>query len=71
MDIRIIIRIHDLIQSNRTGNPKELSSKLGISERSVYNYVSFMRKDLKAPIAFNYNKRSYEYVEECMLRFVS
>jgi len=69
MDIRIIIRIHDCINNGCTGSPKELSDKLGISERTLYNYIAFMKVDLKAPIAFNGNKRSYEYVGECALRF--
>lgn len=69
MDIRIIIRIHDCIQNGYTGNPKELSQKLGVSERTLYNYISFMKLDLKAPITFNTEKRSYEYVGECLLNF--
>ncbi|MFY7741567.1 MAG: HTH domain-containing protein [Flavobacterium sp.] len=71
MDIRIIIRIHDCIQNGYTGNPKELSQKLGISERTLYNYISFMRQDLNAPIVFNTDKRSYEYVGECLLKFLN
>jgi hypothetical protein len=29
-----------------------------------------MKQDLKAPIVFNGDKRSYEYFGECGLRFV-
>ena len=70
MDIRIIIRIHDCILKGYTGTPKEFSSKLGVSERTLYNYISFMKQDLKAPIIFNGDRRSYEYLGECGLRFV-
>ena len=69
MDIRIIIRIHDCVKNGCTGSPKELSDKLGISERTLYNYIAFMKVDLNAPIVFNGNKRSYEYVGECELKF--
>lgn len=70
MDIKIIIRIHDCIQNGYTGNPKELSRKLGVSERTLYNYISFMKNELKAPIVFNTDRRSYEYVGECRLMFM-
>ncbi len=69
MDIRIIIRIHNCIQRNHTGSPKDFSRKLGISERTLYNYISFMRNDLKAPIEFCKEKRSYGYQQECFLKF--
>lgn len=69
MDIRIIIKIHDLISIRQTGTPKELSIKLGISERSVYNYLNYMRKELEAPIIFSTHKQNYEYKGECKLNF--
>lgn len=47
-----------------TGSPKTLASKLSISERSVYNYISFMKQELHAPIVYDYNKLSYIYSEE-------
>lgn len=69
MDIRIVIKIHDLIGIKQTGTPKELSEKLGISERSVYNYLNFMKKELDAPIFFSTYKQNYEYKGECKLNF--
>lgn len=64
MDIRIIIRIDALISKEMTGSPKKLASKLAISERSVYNYVSFMKKELNAPIIYDYSKQTYIYSQE-------
>jgi len=52
MDIRIIIRIHELITRRQTGTPKELAEKLEVSERTVYSYVAYMREELKAPIVY-------------------
>jgi predicted DNA-binding transcriptional regulator YafY len=69
MDIRIIIRIHECINTGNTGTPKELSQRLGISERTLYNYIAFMKHELKAPIVFNGSRRGYEYVVECGLKF--
>jgi hypothetical protein len=52
-----------------TGSPKKLASKLAITERSVYNYIAFMKQELKAPISYDYNKLSYVYTEEWEFKF--
>lgn len=69
MDIRIIIRLHELIVSRQTGTPKELAEKLELSERTIYNYIAFMREELKAPIVYNTALAYYCYEEECLLSF--
>ena len=69
MDIRIIIRIHNCIKNSWTGTPKDFSKKLNISERTLYNYISFMKNDMEAPIEFCKIKRTYEYTKECYLKF--
>lgn len=69
MDIRVIIRIHELIISKQTGSPKELSEKLELSERTIYNYIAFMRNDLNAPIIYSTPITSYCYERECELNF--
>jgi len=48
MNILIIKKIHSMILSKSTGKPKELALKLNVSERTIYNYIHFMRKDLKS-----------------------
>lgn len=69
MDIRVIKRLHEFIITERTGTPKELASKLGVSERSVYNYISFMKNEMNAPIIYNNQKGNYCYKRICELRF--
>ena len=69
MDIRLIIRLHKLLLIEQTGNPKELAFKLGISERSVYNYIGFMKTELNAPIAYEAQKASYYYERVCEFSF--
>ena len=69
MDIRIIIRIHNCIKNSWTGTPKDLSEKLSVSERTLYNYISFMKNDLKAPIEFCKVNRTYVYKGQCGLKF--
>lgn len=54
----------------RTGRPKELSQKLGISTRTLYEYIAFMKNELYAPITYYKNKQSYVYNMECSLCFV-
>jgi predicted DNA-binding transcriptional regulator YafY len=61
--INKILRINTLVKLRATGNPRELADKLGISERSVYEYISNM-KELGAPIAYSYSHNSYIYYEE-------
>ena len=58
--INKLLRINTLVKLRATGSPKELAAKLGISERSVYEYIHNM-KELGAPIAFSYYHNSYIY----------
>lgn len=60
---RRIKRIDHLIRIKGTGNPPQLASKLGISERSIYEYLNLM-KDLGAPIKYCHVRESYYYDEE-------
>ncbi len=69
MDIRIIIKIHELIQVEFTGSPKDFAEKITVSERTIYNYLEFMKNELQAPIIYNTSKKSYCYDGECGLRF--
>ncbi len=61
LDIRKIIRINNLIKSERTGTPKTLSNYLAISERTTHHYLRFMRNELNAPIKWDTKKKSYTY----------
>jgi predicted DNA-binding transcriptional regulator YafY len=61
--INKILRINTLVKLRATGSPRELAYKLGISERSVYEYISNM-KELGAPIAFSYSHNSYIYYKD-------
>lgn len=69
MDIRLIIRIHNLISNKKTGTPKQLSKTLEVSERTVYNYIAFMKQELNAPIIYNIALANYCYEFDCKLNF--
>lgn len=71
MNIRVVIRIHEMISMENTGKPSDLAHLLNVSERTVYNYISFMKAELKAPINYSPVKESYYYTEPPGLRFVS
>lgn len=69
MDIRIIIKINELIQIQCTGSSNDLASKLELSVRTVYNYLEFMKTELNAPIQYSNSKKSYCYEGEFRLCF--
>lgn len=69
MDIRILKKIHDFILTERTGSPKELARKLGLSERTVYSYISYMKVEMNAPIIYDNHKGNYLYERHCLLNF--
>lgn len=69
MDIRIIKKIHEFITKEQTGSPKELSNKLGVSERTIYNYISYMKVEMNAPIIYDNQKGNYTYERVCLLVF--
>ena len=60
-------QVNQLIRQQRTGNPKQLAEKLGISERQVYNYIEDLR-DQEVPISYCRFRQTYYYSEPVELR---
>jgi predicted DNA-binding transcriptional regulator YafY len=56
-------RIDHLIRIKGTGTPSQLASRMGVGERTIYEYISTM-KALGAPIRFSRERRSYYYDKE-------
>ena len=54
----------ELITEGTTGSPAMAAERLGISERLVYYYVSVLKKEFKAPIAYCRKKQTYYFTEE-------
>ncbi|MFZ2906545.1 MAG: helix-turn-helix domain-containing protein [Cyclobacteriaceae bacterium] len=50
--------LQELIEKQRTGTPKELAGRLGISERMVYRYIDLL-KDQGRPVHFCNKRKSY------------
>jgi predicted DNA-binding transcriptional regulator YafY len=61
-------RLDVLIAAKRTGTPKQLAEKLGLSERTVRNYITTL-KELGAPIHYDRKRQSYYYMEDGHFRF--
>ena len=66
--IKLIERLDQLLRFENTGNPKELSNRLGISEAKLYRLINIM-KDLNAPISYSFEKKSYIYNEYTSFKF--
>lgn len=58
-----LIRIDYLIRIKSIGSPKALAEKIGMSERSMYEYIKIL-KAFGAPVAYNRTKQSYYYLTE-------
>ena len=54
--------IDQLIRMKATGSPQELADKLGVSKRTIYEYIQAL-KDLGAPVYYCKASGSYLYKE--------
>lgn len=68
MDLTKIERMDLLIRTNATGNPKDFARRMGMSARSLFNYLNFMKIRLGAPIEYSNNMQSYFYTEKGMIK---
>lgn len=66
--LKQIERFDYLIRRKTTGTPKELSNKIQISERQVYNIINTM-KNMGAPIYFCTFRQSYCYKQDVSFTF--
>ena len=58
--LSLLLRLDQFIRQKGTGSPPEFARKMGISERSLYEYLKVL-KDLGAPIRFSRQDHSYYY----------
>ena len=57
-----LIRLDHLISHKSTGTPSDCAHKIGISERSLYDYLKIL-KEMGAPVRFSRGRRTYYYTE--------
>jgi hypothetical protein len=69
MDIKKIIKVNELIASGRSGTPRYMADKLGISERMLFHIIKFMKDELHAPIKYDRNKMRYYFDGHGSLNF--
>ena len=62
-----LIRLDYLIHLKSTGTPSDCAAKIGISERSLYDYLKIL-KEMGAPIKFSRNRGTYYYNEDGRFR---
>ncbi|RMG74939.1 MAG: hypothetical protein D6722_01785, partial [Bacteroidetes bacterium] len=57
-----LTRLHDLIRRRATGDVTQCARRLGVSEATLYRYLSLLRT-LGGPIAYSPLDRTYYYTE--------
>lgn len=55
-----IRQMDQLIRLKSTGNPKQFAYKLGVSERTLYDYLNIMKRE-GAQIEYSNSSESYYY----------
>lgn len=65
--IFIMRRMDQMIRMQTTGSPEDFASRLGVSERTMYNYLELL-KSLGAPVQFSRCSGSYIYAERGRIR---
>ncbi len=68
MDLTKIERMDLLIRTNATGSPNDFARRMGMSSRSLFNYINFMRVRLGAPIEYSNTMQSYFYTDKGMIK---
>ena len=58
-----IDKIRNLIETGKTGNPQELSEKVGLSRRMTYYYISRM-KERGEKIKYSRKQRTFFYEKD-------
>jgi len=62
VELAKIARLDNFIRMAATGTPEVLAERLGISRSSLFELISYMKEEMKAPIIYNRNRPSYVYL---------
>lgn len=60
--------LHNLIEKQITGTPKQFALKLGVSERTVRCYIDQL-KQMGAPICYSRSRQTYFYCYRVVFKF--
>lgn len=69
IDLTRVITLDLLIRQKSTGTPEALAERLGVSRRTLFFTLNFMRDYMDAPIAYNRFRETYFYSEEGLFLF--
>lgn len=61
IDLVKLDRLDGLIRRRATGKPADLAKRLNMSRSSLFEFICFLRVEMRAPIIFNKYVCSYEY----------
>ncbi|MDR2057971.1 MAG: hypothetical protein LBP83_06785 [Dysgonamonadaceae bacterium] len=61
VDLVKLDRLDNLIRREATGTPDELAEKLRMSRSNLFEFISFLKYEMSAPIFYNKVKASYIY----------
>lgn len=64
MDIEKLKQMDFLIRTCSTGQPADFACRLGVSTRTLFNYLSYMKMQLGAPIEYCEHFISYRYTQQ-------
>ena len=62
-----LIRMDYLINLKSTGNPEAFGTRIGVSRRTICEYIRIMR-ELGAPIGYNRQRKTYFYINDGRFR---
>ncbi len=63
-------RLHHLVRRKGTGNAEELSQRLQVCERTIYQLLDDLR-ELGASIEYSRKRRSYFYTQDVEFHFTA
>ncbi|MDR1552687.1 MAG: hypothetical protein LBS69_04395 [Prevotellaceae bacterium] len=71
VDLVKLDRLDSLIRRHATGSPVQLAARLEMSRSSLFEFISFLRYEMQAPIQYSksHNSYIYEYVPKFYLGF--
>ena len=59
--IHKIKKLIEEIHIGKTGTPKQISTKLDVSERMVYRYIDIIKNEFNAPVKYCRTKQTYYF----------
>lgn len=64
----ILKRMNTLIRLKATGSPRQFAERLEIGESTLYKYISTLKCEFGAPVAYDSQRESYYYRTEGELK---